>query len=212
MPHDERALSNGIKEGELLWAAWIAERERLCSEEGRIAFDLFAPLAAMLLEKSPHLRRFISQRYPLLILDEAQDTNQHAWRFIELLAEHTKVVCLADLEQQIFDYLPGIGPERIEAIKLALSPLKIDLGSQNYRSPGSEIVMFGRDILAGNVRGAPYRGVSKMPYNPKTFDRAKTIKIAIGILQKTIRKVSGEWGRRIAILLPSGFSAESGAA
>lgn len=209
LPHDERALSNGIKEGELLWPAWITERERMCREDGRIAFDLFAPLAAMLLERSAHLRRLLGQHYPLLIVDEAQDTNPQAWRCIELLARHTQVVCLADLEQQIFDYLPGIGPERIEAIKVALSPLSIDLGSQNHRSPGSEILAFGHDILSGKARGAPYTGVSKLGYNPnaKTFDRAKTIRMALGIVQKAIRKATGEWGRSIAILVASGSSA-----
>ena len=207
LPHDERALSNGIKEGELLWPAWITERERLCREDGRISFDLFAPMGAMLLERSLLLRKVIAQRYPLLVVDEAQDTNPNAWRCIELLAQHTKVVCLADLEQQIFDYLPGIDPKRIEAIELALCPLRIDLGSQNHRSPGSEIAVFGRDVLTGNARGAPYRGVSKFSYNPKTFDQTKTIRISLGILQKAIQKATGEWGRSIAILLPSGFSA-----
>ena len=89
------------------------------------------PLTATLLKKSAHLRQLVAQRHPLLIVDEAkQDTNIDAWRCIELLAPHTQVICLADLEQQIFDYLPGVGPERIEAIKTALSPLPIDLGCQ----------------------------------------------------------------------------------
>ena len=47
----------------------------------------------------------IAQRYPLIIVDEAQDTNGDAWKCIEMLAaETTTILCLADLEQQIFDY------------------------------------------------------------------------------------------------------------
>jgi ATP-dependent DNA helicase UvrD/PcrA len=74
-------------------------------------------------------------------VDEAQDTNPDAWRCIEMPSAYTQIVCLADLEQQIFDHLPGIGPERIEAIKNALNPLPIELGTQNHRSPNSEIVL-----------------------------------------------------------------------
>jgi DNA helicase II / ATP-dependent DNA helicase PcrA len=44
----------------------------------------------------------------LIIVDEAQDTNEHAWRCIELLVPAVQVICLANLEQQIFDHLPGI--------------------------------------------------------------------------------------------------------
>jgi DNA helicase-2/ATP-dependent DNA helicase PcrA len=207
LPHDERALSNGIKEGELLWPAWITERDRLCRENGRICFDLFAPLVATLLEKSAHLRQLVARRHPLLIVDEAQDTNTHAWHCIELLAPDTQVVCLADLEQQIFDYLPGIGPERIETIKKVLSPLLVDLGSENYRSPDSEIIAFARDILAGTPRGLPYKGVSRVFYNPKSVDWAMTIRKGLGILKARIHKATGQAMQSVAILLPSGAAA-----
>lgn len=209
MPQDERALSDGIKESKDLvgWNAWMDERDRLFREEGRIAFDLFAPNAASLLERSAHLRKLVAQRHPLLIVDEAQDTGPHAWRCIELLSSLTQLMCLADLEQQIFDYLPGIGPERIEAIKAALNPMEIDLGAQNYRSPDCEIVAFGNDILSGKARGAPYKGVSRLGYNPKTSEPTKRIRMALGVLQRQIRKETGKWGRSIAILVPSGATA-----
>jgi hypothetical protein len=59
------------------------------------------------------------------------------------------------LEQQIFDYLPGIDPARIDDIKQTLAPLCIDLGSDNYRGPGLEIAIFGRDILSGQSVARP---------------------------------------------------------
>ena len=50
MPQDERVLNGGIREEKQPqeWALWIRERERLFLSEGRIAFDLFAPKAALL--------------------------------------------------------------------------------------------------------------------------------------------------------------------
>jgi DNA helicase-2/ATP-dependent DNA helicase PcrA len=209
MPQDERVLSKGIKEDKdpEKWAIWIAEREQLFREDGRIAFDLFGPNAAQLLTKSEHLRRLVAQRYPLIIVDEAQDTWPDAWRCIELLADKTQIICLADLEQQIFDYIPGIGPERIEAIRKVLSPLEVNLGSENHRSPGSEIVLFGNDLITGTVRGKPYKGVSRHLFNPRKSDPTQRLRVALAILHRKIKKETGGWARNVAILVPSGPAA-----
>lgn len=211
LPADEQVEYGTIKSknrnlGNPEWVNWLSERERLFREEGKIAFDLFAPNAAELLSRSSHLQRLVAQRYPLIIVDEAQDTNVHAWRCIELLAPFAQIICLADLEQQIFDHLPGIGPERITAIKASLNPLEIDLGAQNHRSGGTEIATFGQDILSGRVRGSSYVGVSSFSYDPKRPQNL-ILRMAIGRLQSAIRKVTGRYGRNIAILTHSGASA-----
>lgn len=211
LPADEQALCGTIKKkernvGNPEWLKWLDERERLFREEGKIAFELFAPNAAELIHRSGHVRRLIAQKYPLIIVDEAQDTDVNAWRCIELLAPLVQIVCLADLEQQIFDHLPGIGPERIVAIKASLNPLEIDLGAQNHRSGGTEIATFGQDILLGKVRGSPYVGVSSFSYDPKR-PQSSILRMAIGMLQRTIRKATGKYGKSVAILTHSGASA-----
>ncbi len=55
LPQDEKALSGGINDEDAGWGDWLIERERLFREEGRIAFDLFAPYATELLATSSHL-------------------------------------------------------------------------------------------------------------------------------------------------------------
>lgn len=212
MPSDEQSLYGTIKkkdrnEENVDWLNWLAERERLFREDGKIAFDLFATNTANLLFRSAHLRRIVSQRYPLIIVDEAQDTNEHAWRCIELLAPLTQIICLADLEQQIFDHLPGVGPERIASIKETLNPLEINLGAQNHRSGNTEIAIFANDVLLGNVRGSPYIGVSSLQYNPKLNQQSTILRRAIGMLQRSIRTATGKYGRSIAMLTHSGASA-----
>ena len=212
LPQDEQAKYGTIKSKDRKeenpdWQAWLQERDRLFREDGLIAFDLFPSNAAQLLERSAHVRRLITQRHPLIIVDEAQDTNEQAWRCIELLAPAAQVICLADLEQQIFDHLPGIGPERIVAIKKSLKPLEIDLGAQNHRSGGTEIATFGQDILLGKVRGSPYIGVSAFAYNPKLRTLSAIMRMSIGMLQRAIRKSTGKYGKNVAILTHSGASA-----
>jgi len=204
MPQDEKALSGGInpKKKPAEWAVWLKERDRLFIEEGRIAFDLFAPNVAHLLECSALLNRLIAEKYPLVVVDEAQDTGPDAWRCIELLAPFTQVLCLADLEQQIFDHLPGIGPERLAAISHALTPLEIDLGTENLRSPGSEIATFGQDVIKATTRPQGYKGVTSMTFN-QNADLGATLRRALGCLQREVKADTGVWADSIAILVPS---------
>lgn len=152
MPHDERAISQGIKPDDPEWSAWEREREQLFFREGRTAFDLFAPMTLRLIRLSTGIKNLITQQYPLIIVDEAQDTGPHAWEIICELKDKVQIVCLVDPEQQIFDHLPGVGPERIDAIRRELAPIEIDLGQQNNRSPGTEIAVFANDVLHGRSK------------------------------------------------------------
>lgn len=209
LPQDEKALSGGIDDEDDRWDQWLVERERLFREEGRIAFDLFAPNATRLLATSSHLLSSIARRHPIIIVDEAQDTGQFAWQCIEMLAPHSQIICLADLEQQIFDYLPGVGPERIAAIRAALNPLEVDLGTQNHRSPDSEILIFANDILAGQPRGAPYKGVSSFSYRPEnpTPNWNHVLRRALAQLLSKIHAESDNRAETLAILVSNNRSA-----
>lgn len=212
LPQDEQVEYGSIRvrernEQNADWRAWLARREEIFRQDGRMAFDLFARNTEALLAQSQHIRRLITQRHPLIIVDEAQDTDAHAWRCIDLLSATAQIVCLADLDQQIFDYLPGIGPERVDAIRQTLAPLEIDLGGQNHRSGGTEIAIFGQDILAGRARGAPYSGVSAFGYDPRRRTPKTALRMALGILQRAIKAATGRYGRNVAILTHSGASA-----
>lgn len=203
MPHDERALSFGIKREDKAWPVWEQQRQDLFFQEGKIAFDLFAPMTLKLIETSATIKKLIAQRYPIIIVDEAQDTGEDAWQIIRVLKDFAQTICLADSDQQIFDHLPGVGPERIEAIRRELSPLEIDLGQQNNRSPGTEIVAFGNDILSGRPRGRAYGGVSRLGYNPKNLDTNLLLRRSLAIIFSKIR-ARGVRPENCAILAPTG--------
>lgn len=209
LPQDEKAISGGIDDEDEGWDAWQVERERLFREDGRIAFDLFAPNATQLLATSSHLLSAIARRHPLIIVDEAQDTGQFAWRCIQMLAARTQVLCLADLEQQIFDFLPGVGPERVIAIRETLQPHEVDLGTQNHRSPDSEILTFGNDILTGKVRGAGYKGVSALAYRPEKPppNWNHLLRRALFDLYKAVRAQTGAFPETVAVLVSNNRSA-----
>src|SRR5262249_46815266 len=111
--------------------------------------DLFAHAAARLIDESQQLRRGIADLYPLIILDEFQDTDDDQWRLIRALSSATTAMFLADAEQRIYDFRPGVRPERIDMLRGTLHPAETDLEAENYRSGGSHIVAFADAVLRG---------------------------------------------------------------
>ncbi len=198
--HEEAALRDGIAMDDAEWPAWEKKRRELFHAEGRVCFDLFAPLAAEVLSRSARLRRRFSERYPLVLVDEAQDTNDEQWECIRLLAELSQIVCLADPDQMIFGHLPGVSAKRLPEIRATLAPLEVSLGTENNRSPGTEIAQFARDVFLGQVRAGDYAGVTVVAYQRKGEHRDNAIRASVGYLTKLIVKSTGERPESIAIL------------
>ena len=42
--------------------------------------------------------------YPVIILDEFQDTSADEWQLIQLLGTNSELIALADPEQRIYDF------------------------------------------------------------------------------------------------------------
>ncbi|TCW87009.1 ATP-dependent helicase [Burkholderia sp. SRS-46] len=143
----------------------------------------------------------------MFIVDEAQDTGLHAWNCVKLLAPLTQVVCLADLDQQLFDYLPGVGPERIAEIRVALQPQEVDFGSENHRSPSTQILEFSNDVMFGRVRAEPYKGVSCIGYQPKTVNWNHLLRRALAAIYKAVKDQTGKRAETIAILVSNNRTA-----
>ncbi len=80
---------------------WGAESERLKDEDGIVCFDLFAAATAELFEGSTHLRSWMGRLFPLVILDEFQDSDDDQWRFVQQLSAVEQTLFLADTEQRI---------------------------------------------------------------------------------------------------------------
>lgn len=192
LSHDERALRDGTNEES---EEWSKERERLFQEEGLVAFDLFGPKAHELLKGSVRLRQLFASRHPMIVIDEAQDTGEDQWQSVRLLGEHVELICLADLDQQIYDFRPDVSAERVTQIMGTLNPLRVDLESQNHRSPESEIVAFANDILLNNPRGTPYKGVSRRTFRPDSANRNAAIRSSVGMVSDIVSSTAVQISR-----------------
>lgn len=178
-----------------------AERIRLATEEGRICFDLFAERVATLLHGSQKVRALISTMCPFIILDEFQDTSAEQWRVVQALGLNSTLIALADPEQRIFDFI-GADPERLDHFKAAFNPSVHDLAGDNHRSKGTDIAMFGNDILAGKFRQANYQGIGCELFESNPNQAYATL--VTQVLQARGRLVaSGKRDWSLAILVPT---------
>src|SRR5258705_11568584 len=96
VPPEER-LRKSAHEGD-----WGTERARLADAESVFCFDLVAAGVARLLEECVALRSLYGAKYPIVIVDEFQDTDDDQWRIIRALSGVSEIVCLADPQQRIF--------------------------------------------------------------------------------------------------------------
>ncbi len=178
------------------------EKLRLFNEEGLLHFDLFAVKTYELLAKSKSLLKVVSDTYPLIILDEFQDTNPDEWLMIQELGKQSRLMALADAEQRIYSFR-GADPKRIGEFITLFSPIKFDFGSENNRSKGQDIVDFGNDILTGANIEKTYKDVETVYYGVMRKGTVHSdLKIAVlKALADSHTKNRNDWS--IAILAPT---------
>lgn len=178
------------------------EKWRLFDEEGLLHFDLFAALSTLLLSKSKSLCAIICDAYPLIILDEFQDTNSDEWNLIRILGKKSRLIALADAEQRIYEFR-GADPARIGEFINEFNPKAYDFGFENNRSSGTDIVQFGNDLLTGINKGKKYKDVHCIGY---PFRKGKGIHLNLKcVVIDSLRRLrtAGNTGWSLAILVPT---------
>jgi len=197
LPHDEKTRQVDLALTDKEWKKKLPE---IFFNEGLVAFDLFAKLASEIFNQANRIADIYNKKYPLIIVDEAQDTADDQWESLKYLANSSNMLCLADLSQQIYDFIPGVGPKRIKIIEEDLLPTKVNLGLSNFRSPNSEINTFAKDILLDKPRGKSYHGVTFSLFPPQKNQRNKKIRQALGFTFKRLKKKIGRNPESIALL------------
>lgn len=148
---------------------WSSECQRMGAEEALYIFGLFAAATAQLFEQSSTLRELYAAKYPLIILDEFQDTDNDQWRMVAALGSGTALFCLADPDQSIFQYDPKVDPLRLDKARLHLGPKEFDFAGENHRSPNGGILAFANAVLANQRSPAP-KEVQFIEYWPNAFE------------------------------------------
>ena len=190
LPADQSLLEEEIR----------AERLRL-ARAGQVSLNLFATYVAELLEGSQKLRALYGRRYPVLILDEFQDTNAEQWRAVKAMGRASVPVALADPEQRIYDFI-GADPERLNQFRERFRPTEISLASENHRSRGTEIPSFADDMLRGTLRKRAYEGIliKRFPSN-KNQAAAALLGTVLTARSRLVKSLGSDW--TLAVLVPT---------
>lgn len=149
---------------------WQGELERRAADDGVFAFDQFAGAVATIIETCAAVRDLLGRKYPMIILDEFQDTDDDQWRIVAALSNATTVFCLADPDQSIFQYDPKVDPLRLNKASDFLKPTVVDLAGDNHRSPNSGILKFADAVLSNAPLPSPCPEVKQVSYPPGQFE------------------------------------------
>ena len=163
LPADER-LQKSTFDGD-----WDSERNRRALEDGTFCFDLFALGVATIFERCKAVRSLYGDKYPLVIIDEFQDTDDDQWRIVREFARVADVFCLADPEQRIFEYRSNVDPKRVEKLREFIGPTEHDLGRDNHRSPDGGILDFADAVLYNRAPLPRTEDVKFIYYYPNNF-------------------------------------------
>jgi DNA helicase-2/ATP-dependent DNA helicase PcrA len=194
-----RKLTDGQKEAKCL--AEERERTRLAMKEGRICFGLFATYAGDILYGSERVSRLVSDMYPVVIVDEFQDTDSAQWRVVQALGKHSRLIALADPEQRIYDWI-GADPARLDQFRNVFKPINVDLRADNHRSAGTEIGRYGNDLLPGKFRQKTYEDVTVRYFEPHiTPAMTMLVTTTYAARERLLKQGIKNWS--LAILVPT---------
>ena len=116
------------------------------------------------------VRRLLGSKYPLIIVDEFQDTDDDQWRIVAALSLVSTIFCLADPDQSIFQYDPRVDPLRLKKAQAFLKPKVVDLAGDNHRSPNGGILAFADAVMKNTSLPSPCSEVTQHSYPPRGFE------------------------------------------
>jgi len=117
----------------------------LACQAGGITYDCFAPLTISLL-KSKTVRQGIASLFPIIVVDEFQDTNDEQWDLIKLLSKHSRIGCFADPDQMIHRFR-GASDDRVNQLISEKGAKHYRLQEECLRTDDHELLDFAEAIL-----------------------------------------------------------------
>ncbi len=140
--HDQAVYKAGYSD-----ESWAQKEQDLFRCSGIVSFDRFAPSAANLVQVCRKIRNLYSSKYPLILVDEFQDTDKYQWKLLILLAEQSQLIAFGDEKQLIHNWRKNVHIERLNEFKNMTNAIQYDFGHQNYRNSETGIEHFAKTLL-----------------------------------------------------------------
>lgn len=189
---DTAVLSAGLSKQE-----WLDEQNRLYMDKGLVIYDQFAPRAAEILQRSPTVRSCFCAAYPLILVDEFQDTDEDQWKLVQALSEHSEIIALGDSEQRIYEWRRGVSDRRLDEFEETLKCERFDFGNENNRSPSTGIAGFARSLLSPGFEQDFPKEIALRTYKPGL--RSMQLHFAVRLALQEAKERSGNNPPSVAI-------------
>jgi DNA helicase II / ATP-dependent DNA helicase PcrA len=126
-----------------------AEEALSIAGPGALRYREILPTARALLDQLGWLRAEYTDRYAIVVADELQDATSDMHELLDSLTSRTRLLCLADLDQMIYEGLPDsdVSARRLEEFR-ARRPREIELEPQSHRDPTDLVPRIARALLA----------------------------------------------------------------
>ncbi len=174
----------------------------LAKRRGLLAFSTLIPMATSLLATSERLRRVIAKQFPLMIVDEFQDSSAQQWELLKRLGLDSQVIAFGDPNQIIYERMHGATAARFDEFKRWKGIEETRFGANNFRCSDGAILRFGEAVLAG--RYFDPRGQASVEFTPLRY--RSELRSGLALLWKRLRDANDRGS--IGILVPSNQLAE----
>lgn len=162
---------------------------------GLLPYSAMISLAIELLSHFSKLRSYLSTAYPVVLVDEAQDTNALCYVFLRgLLSEESGICMFGDPIQRVYGFIGAMEGLKAKATTdLRLTPLEL---KYNHRFSGRSIVGELGAAIRSNMKGTIASGTPRLPIFVGSTQQDE----ATAIVSK-VTALAQSSGGRIAILV-----------
>ncbi len=190
--------SSDLNYDELLYA--------IAKDEGLIGFKVIIPLATKVLQCSSELKNIYSRRFPLIVVDEFQDTSREQWLFLKELGDQSQVVAFGDPNQIIYESLHNATQDRLEEYRSWKSIRDSAFSIDNFRCQRPTILQFANALLTGSK----YKIEDEDQVQLFKLKNRTVLRSTVALIWMEINKTIKD-GQTIGILAPSNAIAEQAA-
>lgn len=136
-------------------------KDRFASS-GLLPYSGMISLAIELLADFSKLRSYLSTAFPVVLVDEAQDTNALCYIFLKgLLSDESGICMFGDPIQRVYGFIGAMEGLKAKATTdLCLSPLELE---HNHRFSGGSIVGELGAAIRSHMKGAIVGGTPRLP-------------------------------------------------
>ncbi|UOF01492.1 UvrD-helicase domain-containing protein [Bdellovibrio reynosensis] len=170
---------------------------RVARSTGKIHFDIMLELASRILKSSETIRGFYELKFPLIIVDEFQDTSSEQYDFLKSLGGKSRILLFGDQNQVIYDTeYSTVVSRKVDFLRWKNVQKENSFGV-NHRCPNFEIIQFANNVLNGIKNESEKNGLQVFPYY------YNQLRSNIASIYLQVQKAPELTGKSIGILTPS---------